>query len=245
MFARGEDGVYRCEDFVSYGWLEHGFGTRNSGDWLDGRKIAELKQVHSAEIEIVGGNWGILGEGDGLIGRDAGVLLAIRTADCLPVLMVDVRLKVVAAVHAGWRGIVAGIGGRAVERMGEAFGSRAEDLRVAIGPGIGECCFETGPEVARQFFPEKKFGNEKPHVNLGEAMFGQLCETGIPAEGIFRAKLCTKCLGGEFYSYRREGQRAGRMWSAVGVREEAEKGRLARNQPPGIPGRSLKKETAD
>ena len=165
MFFRDGGGVYRCEEFLAIPWLEHGFGTRLSEDWLAGRRVASLIQTHSAKVRNFGESWGILGEGDALIGAAPEGLLGIRTADCVPVLAVDVKCRAVAVVHAGWRGIVGGIVGAAVEAMERELGSRREDLRVAVGPAIGECCYEVGPEVAGRFA-----GIFEKWGNLGERL---------------------------------------------------------------------------
>ncbi|HZQ91632.1 MAG TPA: peptidoglycan editing factor PgeF [Terriglobales bacterium] len=89
--------------------------------------------------------------GDGLITKAPGLLLAIKTADCLPVLIVDVKHKAVGAFHAGWRGTAARVVEKGVGAMRRAFGSRAPDLRAAIGPGIHVCCYEVGEEVREKF----------------------------------------------------------------------------------------------
>jgi hypothetical protein len=109
----------------------------------------------------------VLGEGDALLDNTPGSVVAIKTADCLPILLVDDRHRAVAAVHAGWRGTVAGIAQRAVEAMRAQFGSAPGDLRAAIGPGIGPCCYEVGPEVAAEFGRQGR-----AHVDLGEANGG-------------------------------------------------------------------------
>ncbi|MBI2820505.1 MAG: peptidoglycan editing factor PgeF [Acidobacteria bacterium] len=113
--------------------------------------------------------------GDGMITSRAGLLLAILAADCLPVLVVDVRQRVVAALHCGWRGTVHRIAQKGVGRMRQLYGSRPADLRAAIGPGIRACCYRVGEEVAAEFEcqflysasllviqkPQKKFVDKK------------------------------------------------------------------------------------
>jgi YfiH family protein len=89
--------------------------------------------------------------GDGLLSGTAGILLTVRTADCHPILLVDVKKRAVAALHAGWRGTLKRIAEKGVGEMRRWFGSRPEDLRAAIGPGIHVCCYEVGEEVREQF----------------------------------------------------------------------------------------------
>ncbi len=115
-------------------------------------KLVTLKQIHSSSVLTVGEN--DLAEscqGDGLITNQPGILLAIQTADCIPVLIADVKKKAVAAFHAGWRGTVKRIVESGVGKMRVAFRSRPEDLVAAIGPGIAACCYAVGEEVRSEF----------------------------------------------------------------------------------------------
>lgn len=107
-----------------------------------------LRQVHS---DLVWRDPEPGRAGDGLMTDRPGVLLGIRTADCCPVLLVDTRRRAVAAVHAGWRGTLARVAEKAVGEMRAAYGTRPADVRAAIGPCIGACCFEVGPEVVEAF----------------------------------------------------------------------------------------------
>ena len=115
--------------------------------------MASLKQIHSAVVWVVE-QPGCAGEGDALVTDQAGLSVSVRTADCYPILLVDQRRRAVAAVHAGWRGTAAGIAGETIQRMHAQFGTDAEDLLVAIGPGIGACCYEVGLEVRASIWVE-------------------------------------------------------------------------------------------
>ena len=110
----------------------------------------QLKQIHSAVVHAVSAPHESLA-GDGLITDTPGLLLAIKTADCLPVLVADVKRRVVGAFHAGWRGTVARIVEKGVGEMRKQFGSRPADIRAAIGPCIRRCCYQVGPEVRAGF----------------------------------------------------------------------------------------------
>lgn len=207
--------VYRARPFLAFPWLEHGFGTRLSAGF--GADAATLRQIHSAiivECPLASNTT----EGDALISEQAGRLVGVRTADCLPVLLLDVRSRSVAAVHAGWRGTAQGIAARAAK----ALGARPGDIHAAIGPGIGLCCFEAGPEVAAEFsalFPERSDLNRRTHLDLEEANRRQLIQAGVAAGQIYTSGLCTFCRP-EFHSYRRDGERAGRMMSVIGAKEK-------------------------
>lgn len=213
-FLLGADGIYRCAEFQHFLWQSHGFGTRMSNPEID----ITLRQVHSDHVFNAHPLTDRQCEGDALITDDIGRRIGVRTADCVPILLLDTGKHAVAAVHAGWRGTVAGIAARAVEKMSADFGTKTADVRAAFGPCIRECCYEVGPEVAAQFsalFPEWPPVQGKQHLDLAEANRRHLAAAGIPSAHIFDAGLCTACLGEHFFSYRREPQNPGRMISAI------------------------------
>ncbi len=202
-------------------WLEHGFGTRNSSGWPPAGNVASVHQIHSNKV-IVADRPGQLADADALISNTPGLILAIRTADCLPILVADPRNKAIAAVHAGWRGIVQEILAETVQALSNRFGSRSHDLLIAIGPGIGGCCYEVGPEVAAQFsglLPDRK-AEGPAKIDLAEAAIRQLRRNGGNPGQIDPSGLCTRCLADLFHSYRRDGDVAGRMISAIWIRPE-------------------------
>lgn len=172
---------------------------------------AWLRQVHGAAV--VEARAGACGEGDGLVSDRPGLALTVVTADCVPVLLAAGGQ--IAAVHAGWRGIVAGVVPAAMARLS---GPLAE--RVAwLGPAIGPCCFEVEERVAGEIAevtnPEvvvPQPGGRRPHVDLWRAIAGQLA--GGVGE-IRRLGLCTRCETGRLHSYRRDGARAGRNLSWI------------------------------
>jgi YfiH family protein len=188
--------------------FEHGFGLRTSGLTQD--KMVSLKQIHSGIVWTADRDTGCMGEGDALIATRPGAAVSIRTADCLPILIADRRTRAVAAVHAGWRGTVARIAAGAVAKMHAEFGSRSEDLTAVIGPGIGACCYEVGVEVARQFGK-----SEAGKIDLAAENRKQLEQAGVPRVDVIEA--CTFCDPERFWSYRREGEQAGRMISFIRV----------------------------
>lgn len=221
MFHLDADHVYRSRILDDISWLKHGFGTRLASAWPPRDSLVSVRQTHSDTVVLSDGRPGLIGEGDALITDCAGTLLSIRTADCLPILIADVRNRAVAAVHAGWRGTLAGIAVKTVGALEARFGARREDLRVAIGPGIGPCCFEVGPEVAVQFsalFPERDDLRHRTKLDLAEANRRELAAYGISPEQISSAALCTYCDDSLFHSYRRDSERSGRMTSAIGIR---------------------------
>ena len=216
-FYKDPQGVYRAAPLDRFAWLVHGFGARQGSIPAGIARVAWLKQIHSAEWVYAAGRAGLLGPGDALIENTPGAVVGVRTADCLPILLADERLRAVAAIHAGWRGTAAGIARRTVEAMSRRFGSRPADLHAAIGPGIGKCCYEVGPEVA------ERFGEPgQARLDLADANRRQLLQAGLDTARIYAANLCTMCLAGEFHSFRRDREAAGRMRSCIGIRAALE-----------------------
>ena len=212
MFYLDSQNIYRVRELDAFAWLVHGFGTRLAD--VRGRfgSLATLKQVHSAACVAAEGRGGLVGRGDALLENTPGAVVAVKTADCIPILLVDEKRRAIGAVHAGWRGTAARIAGQAVTQMREHFGTDPADLHAAIGPGIGECCYEVGAEVAAHFG-----GQGRGHVDLAGANRRQLMEGGVTAERIYASNLCTMCRPEEFHSYRRDKEAAGRLYSFVGL----------------------------
>jgi len=213
VFYKDSRQVYRVTELDALPWLIHGFGTRQSDipAWFE--NLATVKQIHSASVVNAEGRRGLLGEGDALLEDRPGAVIAVRTADCIPILLADERHRAIAAVHAGWRGTVARIVAAAVDAMRARFGTAPGDLHAAIGPGIGKCCYQVGPEVAAYFGEQGR-----AHISLRDANFDQLLRAGVTPERIYASNLCTMCLAGEFHSFRRDREAAGRLYSFAGIR---------------------------
>ena len=191
----------------------HGFGTRWSDIPALFAGLATLKQIHSSTCVAAEGRAGELGRGDALLENTPGAIVAVKTADCVPILLADECLRAVAAVHAGWRGTAAHVVRRAVEALHERFGSAPGDLHAAIGPAIGACCYEVGPEVAAQF----ALGG-RVHLDLPGENRKQLLASGIPPARIYNCGLCTLHYPEDWHSFRRDRQSAGRQHSFIGIR---------------------------
>jgi len=190
-------------------WLEHGFGTRNTN--LDQTAMAHVQQIHS-DVTFVAHEPGCIGEGDAIITCDPGVAVSVRTADCFPILLADPETRAVAAIHAGWRGTAAGIVRASLDRMRSEFGTVPGNVVAAIGPGIGQCCYEVGTEVARQFGMK-----DAGKLDLFVENKKQLIAAGLLPARIDRAGGCTFCHPTQFFSWRRDHDRAGRMISFIRV----------------------------
>lgn len=213
-FRLGEDGIYRCDAFQEFVWQSHGFGTRLGNPQAD----VTLRQIHSADVCNARGLGDRACQGDALATSELSRAIGVRTADCVPILLLDARRRAVAAVHAGWRGTAAGISQRALANMREWFESEPGDVYAAIGPCIRVCCYEVGIEVASAFaslFPEWMAVSGKRHVDLPEANRRQLRAAGMAESQISDSGLCTACLSEQFFSFRREPSNPGRMVSAI------------------------------
>lgn len=186
-------------------------------------RLLLLRQVHGATVRAA--PWADeRPEGDASVCAAPGFLLGIETADCLPLLLVDPRRRAVAAVHAGWRGTVAGVARAAVDDL-VAGGSRRGDLAVALGPAIGACCYEVGEELRAPF--EAAFGEAsaaffvpgprgRAHLDVRAANALQLERAGLRPERLHHVRDCTRCRADLYPSYRRDGAGAGRMISFIG-----------------------------
>lgn len=218
-----QSGVYRASALEPFAWLEHGFAAGDTRDWPGAGRLATAHQVHSATVLTAVDGPGQIGTGDALITNLPGRPVGVRTADCVPILLADTRRRVVAAVHAGWKGTAEAIVRCTISEMVGRFGTAPADLLAAIGPCIGKCCYEVGPEVARRFAPwiaAMESVSAPIKLDLAEVNRRQAIDSGVPLENVFAGAPCTFCTaGGEFHSFRRDRERAGRMLAWIGIRK--------------------------
>jgi polyphenol oxidase len=186
--------------------------------------IARCHQVHGNRVRIVTrGNLAERPEADGMVSTERGVLLAVSSADCVPILMTGARGETVAAIHAGWRGVIAGIAEEGVRAM-ESLGARSGELRAALGPSIGQCCFEVDEGLAHRFAREVEGSARhtrpgragKSHLDLRAIITDQLMRAGVPRESIANVGPCTKCANERFFS-RRANPSSGLQISFIGI----------------------------
>ncbi len=160
-------------------------------------------------------------EADFLVCRQPGRVLGVVTADCLPVLFWEPEAGCVAAAHAGWRGLAAGVLEAVVEELRSRYGARPERLSVAVGPGIGPCCFEVGPEVAERFETRSlavRFVSGSLHVDLPLEAVERIRAVGVRREAIQVFAECTCCNPDKYHSYRRDGPQIGQHLAFIGIR---------------------------
>jgi hypothetical protein len=189
--------------------------------------IVTLKQIHSTRVVVLNTPRGPgtleQTEGDVLVTNQPQTLIVVRTADCVPVLLFEKATGVVGAIHAGWRGTVEGIVSETIRTCVEEFGANAEQMHFAIGPSIGPCCYEVDEPVIgplRSRYPAwpgvlRQTTEGKGVLDLKQLIHHQIRACGIPDDQIGRLDHCTHCRADLFYSYRREGQVIGTMFSGI------------------------------
>lgn len=224
--------------------VRHFFGTRQS---LTGSKrehadprcamrgpgqgsvLVSVKQVHGTDVLVLDrpvregepfdGSW------DALVTDQLSVTVAVRTADCVPVLLHDPKHKVVAAVHAGWRGAVAGIVPKTIDVMKRRFGTEPVQVRVGIGPSAGPCCYEVDEPVLERLrescgdwrLVTTAQSRNRALLDLRRLVRWQAESIGVVAENIVTANACTICHSDLFFSYRRDGVVNDSMMSGIGL----------------------------
>ena len=212
-------------------------------------RLVRARQVHGADVLVRregDSPRDTLQTADIIVSDDPNAAIAIQTADCVPILIADRRTGAVAAAHAGWRGLAAGVPRVAVEALAREFGSRSEDLVAAAGPSIAACCYEVGAEVRQRFeeagWPESTtdrwfFARAKPttgnpsmpgvgttprpghwYFDSGRAASDQLEAAGVPRDQVLTVGMCTASHPLLLCSYRRDGRDAGRMAGAIRAR---------------------------
>lgn len=192
-------------------------------------RLLLITQVHGVQAAVVRRGWQppwSRPRADVIVTDDPSVAIGVRVADCAPVLLLDRRRGAVAAAHAGWRGTAAGASAAAVETLRRDFGSHPADLVAAIGPCLGACCGEVGPEVVDAF----RSGGASPEsidacftpgradrslLDLARANRDQLARAGVDPASIFTSGLCTKTHHERLHSFRAEREGAGRMVAAI------------------------------
>jgi len=202
----------------------HGFSGRGAGDMRQGtvnRKLFMDKVGFDRQPVFAQQTHGNTVPGDGLVSRTHPV--AVTTADCVPVLLVDPESNVCAAVHAGWKGTLGGIIGNAVQAMTRA-GAGTERIYACIGPHIGACCYDVQEERVHEFV--KRFGHDdkmafqsdgKWYLDIGWLNYRQLVDAGLSPDHIDAPPTCTSCQNNEFFSYRKDSKETyGEMMAVIG-----------------------------
>jgi polyphenol oxidase len=241
-----QDNVLRFENLIKFENVIHGFSTRFFGDMrpshhlypqslkkytealgISEQRLVRMDQVHSNAVAwVTKDDCGKeINETDGLVSTDLDIFLGVITADCIPFLLYDPKIKLVGAVHAGWRGLFSEIIKVAVSQM-ISQGSKPEDILVGIGPSIRSCCYSVSEEFVENF--REKFGDVERFIvrrdgkiffNLQKVAKEQLSAVGILEHNIEDADYCT-FTHDDVYSCRREGKDFGEMMGIIGIRDK-------------------------
>lgn len=203
---------------------------------LGAAQVAALTQVHGRDVVVIRRGERLpqtRPHADALISDDPGVSLAVRAADCVPLLLADATTGAAGAVHAGWRGTAAGVAAASIEAMTREFGTTPADLVAVIGPSIGACCYEVGTELVDAFaaagharhlvdrwfisLPPRRGSTERPRLRLDVAGANrdQLLLAGVLEQNIHLSGLCTVMHLDVLTSYRAEKERAGRIAGVI------------------------------
>jgi purine-nucleoside/S-methyl-5'-thioadenosine phosphorylase / adenosine deaminase len=236
--------------FTTRGWRLGGRGDEDAwaevaaGLDLDRTRLVRARQVHGRSVLVARDSpHSPLPDADIIVTDRSDLALAVQAADCVPMLIADRRTGAVAAAHAGWRGMAAGVPSGVVRAMSREFGSRPDDLVVALGPSVGACCYEVGADLRRQFeaagirsdqmarwffdVPQERPGNPSMPGLSGTrrpdhwffdgwaATRDLLIDAGVPGASVFSALLCTASHPSVLCSYRRDGPPAGRLAGAI------------------------------
>ena len=215
--------------------LIHGFGDRlwredcfDFDHELSALNRIILNQVHSDIIHVIKSPLGDRTEGDALITSVPGLLLTIKTADCLPILLTDDTSSLVAAAHCGWRGTAHRLITKLVQKIKTDLSAPASSLTAVMGPCIGSPCYEVGPEVRQAFlnaglslqpFYSNTASPDRFFLDLKAANRQQMVNAGIPPSHIFSLGSCTHCDPAKI-SFRRNRSECGRMFSFIGLQKK-------------------------
>ncbi len=227
--AEGNVGYTAPRD-VEDAWLMREVWTRAVG--LDPDRMVRVRQVHGDGVAVADLSDGLRGGrpeadeapiADAIVTDTPGLVLMTLHADCLPILLADRRLRVVATIHAGWRGTLLGIADATVRRMSEAFGTHPSDVSAFVGPGISVDAFAVGDEVVAAFgqrWPREQLTQRRgrsTHLDLKRANARQLVQAGLRAEFVEVSPLCTVADQDRLFSHRAQGRDTGRLAAIIGI----------------------------
>jgi polyphenol oxidase len=180
---------------------------------IDDGNAAFTRQVHGDRVGYVRSP-GVVPETDALITDTPGLVLTVQIADCVPIFLFDPIRRAIGIAHAGWKGSALGIAVKTVRSMEKSFASDPRNVQALIGPSIGPCCFEVGPEVAERF-PSRYLSENK--LDLWRFTVDSLLEAGLQPDRVALSGLCTRCHSEWFFSHRGSGGRTGRMLGAIRI----------------------------
>ena len=229
-----EADVLTCPAWINRPVLVHGFGKRlwrehcfTADPELKSFNRIVLRQIHSDVIQNIQSFSTECREGDALITREPGILLIIKTADCLPILLTDKTNTIIAAAHCGWRGTAQNLIFKLIHKIQNDHSIPASSLSAVLGPCIHASCYEVGPEIRRTFleaglstdpFRSLSDSSDRFLLDLKASNRHQMEKAGISPSQIFSLGDCTHC-SSDMISFRRDRSECGRMFSYIGLRK--------------------------
>lgn len=183
--------------------------------------FGQVSQVHGNDIVEIKNKTELakgIPQADGIMTNLKHTALLIRTADCLPIFIYDSTIEAIGLIHAGWRGSHQNIVIKAIHKMAAEYGSNTKNIQALFGPCIGSCCYEVGEEFNRYFPSEVVVRGSRLFLDLKAVNRNQLLSLGVAKENIKDVEICT-CCNKQYFSYRREGAKAGRMVSLMMIRQ--------------------------
>jgi purine-nucleoside/S-methyl-5'-thioadenosine phosphorylase / adenosine deaminase len=231
----GSEGAVAILDFMVKGWSDKSDVGRKKATMgklfgLDPKRLVITKQVHSDNVLVIDSDNQMDKDhladlsntrADAIITNQQGVTIAVLTADCLPIIIVDPIKSSIGIVHTGWKGTIKGILKKTVQEFEKCFSANPEDLLISMGPSICQCCYEVDKDVAEKYKEKMDTSNiitqedDKLRLDLKRANVAHLTECGVSEGNIFLSTLCTSCNTDFFFSYRKEGKDTGRQLSFV------------------------------
>lgn len=192
-------------------------------EWFNVNEVIYLNQVHGTKVydyQLNDKKSIIDLDGDGIITNMQNCAVGVFTADCVPIILVDETLKVISALHSGWKGTINNIAKEGVEKMIFKYGSKPENIKAFIGPHNRECCYEVSDELIKSFKEKDLFKhsniNSGRMLSLSQCIKIQLAQLNLKDKNIFDLNLCTYCSKEpNLYSYRKPEQSNGRLFSFV------------------------------
>ena len=216
IIALKELGNFSVLHGISDRQISHGDFLKRLG--ISAAPLARLEQVHGGKVVKIDAKTSLSGEipgADGAITNVKGIALSARTADCLPILFYDPEHNAVGVAHAGWKSTKEKIAKNVVEAMETNYKSVPSRVLVGMGPALRQCCYEVNSEFLVHFPDSVVKMAHKHYFDLVGENAGQLIASGISAKNIFDCGICTACKNGEFFSFRKEKDKAGRMLSVI------------------------------
>ena len=187
--------------------------------YIDPARVAYARQIHSGNVQVID-RPGSYDNCDALITRQKNIYLTVQTADCFPLFVIEPAAKIVALIHAGWRGVVRNIVEHSIEKMVSSLDAEPSRMVAAIGPGLRSECFEVKSDVFKQIPAAYCFShaeNIKRYIDLAGFITEKLIALGLNFKNIEVSTLCTRCRSDLFFSYRRDGIKSGRMMGLLGI----------------------------